>query len=918
MRQTPITRTTEHQAPSTKHIPACTFPGATLFFVLGNPNITLGLPRELLKRVKRLASDRDTSVSAGRRRSVSVSTATSSTHVRTRRAGVLLLALFVCASATLGASDEWVLRALHHLEVFNWGDTLLRAGSRANDRIPNDLAHQIHAYLSLHRVTRDSTLIDLAARQLDVVANSTDTVYRGGRGWATSRYSQNLLLNSSLKEPLIDAAVPVWNDSFETAGADATLPRSWQRVQSSAETAYLGSGMGVNGSAAAVLRTDGRNWTSLEIHRTDLKPNTYYVVEVDAASDSDLVRPNMDARTESTWFPTFHLPGSAFAAPGQWSRLRLGFKTSPAIAAGVRIRLVVSSYAAGATLRFDNFALLEATSVRPARWFKLLGHPSNVTVVNEGVRITNDGTDWQTLGQKLNNPYVADNAGYEPSATYHVRFAARTSSASTYAVATVYDWTTGATLKQATLTTPVFGKGEVQFKAPSEPGHNLWLLIYAAPYAAAGAWVELRDVTVQQLAGHVIDEALTVNALLAFSSAVEADGSLQATHGERAGRYLRLAETVVAQWNQDWVEHEDYGVFRYADDGAAGIFARATVPTNYYTEAGVSYIRLHRLTGNPEYLRKAALLARALRRALKFDNGVLAWNYYQELLPSTAPKAATISSQLDDVGHANATVQFMVEAHRAGIEFTAVDMANLSDLFVKRLWNQDIAVARIAVGLAGTRADERVPSLWDWLLLCDFDSRVLAITVAALSDYPLITTGTPIHDYLGLWYDQGWRVQLKAYVAEQIQRHNSVANGSFADGMNSWERHDFEGVASAEGGYLSLGVSGTTRWNVVRQRVQAPSEPAGYRPSAKYLVQLRSRIVGNNRGLLFVWDRRTNTILGRVLVSGPAWKRYQFSFVAPNSPGSDLFLALQATDRSAVSTAVEVDDVLVLRADRLN
>lgn len=36
----------------------------TLLFVATNQNITLSLPRELLKRVKRLAADQDTSVSA--------------------------------------------------------------------------------------------------------------------------------------------------------------------------------------------------------------------------------------------------------------------------------------------------------------------------------------------------------------------------------------------------------------------------------------------------------------------------------------------------------------------------------------------------------------------------------------------------------------------------------------------------------------------------------------------------------------------------------------------------------------------------------------------------------------------------------------------------------------------------------------
>jgi Ribbon-helix-helix protein, copG family len=37
---------------------------ATLVYVADNQNITLSLPRELLRRVKRVAADRDTSVSA--------------------------------------------------------------------------------------------------------------------------------------------------------------------------------------------------------------------------------------------------------------------------------------------------------------------------------------------------------------------------------------------------------------------------------------------------------------------------------------------------------------------------------------------------------------------------------------------------------------------------------------------------------------------------------------------------------------------------------------------------------------------------------------------------------------------------------------------------------------------------------------
>ena len=48
----------------TRRRPTTTFFRATLFFVAETQNITLSLPKALLKRVKRVAADRDTSVSA--------------------------------------------------------------------------------------------------------------------------------------------------------------------------------------------------------------------------------------------------------------------------------------------------------------------------------------------------------------------------------------------------------------------------------------------------------------------------------------------------------------------------------------------------------------------------------------------------------------------------------------------------------------------------------------------------------------------------------------------------------------------------------------------------------------------------------------------------------------------------------------
>lgn len=61
----PLSSSDSHAARrSSAMVPLFTSLRATLFFVAENQNVTLSVPRELLKRVKRLAADRETSVSA--------------------------------------------------------------------------------------------------------------------------------------------------------------------------------------------------------------------------------------------------------------------------------------------------------------------------------------------------------------------------------------------------------------------------------------------------------------------------------------------------------------------------------------------------------------------------------------------------------------------------------------------------------------------------------------------------------------------------------------------------------------------------------------------------------------------------------------------------------------------------------------
>ena len=105
-------RTTLRQTrtPQALHQPS-TSCRATLFHVAMNQNITLRLPRELLRRIKRLAADRDTSVSALMAEALAKLADENRRYSAARRRS--LAALQAARSLGVGGSPRWSREELH-------------------------------------------------------------------------------------------------------------------------------------------------------------------------------------------------------------------------------------------------------------------------------------------------------------------------------------------------------------------------------------------------------------------------------------------------------------------------------------------------------------------------------------------------------------------------------------------------------------------------------------------------------------------------------------------------------------------------------------------------------------------------------------------------------------------------------------
>ena len=204
-----------------------------------------------------------------------------------------------------------------------------------------------------------------------------------------------------------------------------------------------------------------------------------------------------------------------------------------------------------------------------------------------------------------------------------------------------------------------------------------------------------------------IGDAILVNHMLAFALYVRSElpEDARASYAEGAQAYVELAEHIVAKWvdRGTWYENGHYGgyiswdhflraedltQFQRRDDVRT---ARLSLPFNKQQSMGILHLRLHRLTGDEEHLRKARLIFQYTRSRMSHFEDVFTWNYWEPFYPGDV-----VSAEPARLAHWVAThpyrdyqrseVSEFVEAYHYGLVFSRADMLRLARTNL-RMWN---------------------------------------------------------------------------------------------------------------------------------------------------------------------------------------------------------------------------------------
>jgi hypothetical protein len=93
-------------------------------------------------------------------------------------------------------------------------------------------------------------------------------------------------------------------------------------------------------------------------------------------------------------------------------------------------------------------------------------------------------------------------------------------------------------------------------------------------------------------------------------------------------------------------------------------------------------------------------------------------------------------------------------------------MGRLLRTFLGQVFNGSDSAPSLSSDVLGrSQVVDALPSAWWWLELSALHPEVLRVATLSVERFADIDTSRPIHSELGVWYDQGWRILLKAMLA---------------------------------------------------------------------------------------------------------------------------------------------------------
>lgn len=192
---------------------------------------------------------------------------------------------------------------------------------------------------------------------------------------------------------------------------------------------------------------------------------------------------------------------------------------------------------------------------------------------------------------------------------------------------------------------------------------------------------------------------------LRFADMVFRDPVLSAYQSLAQG-YVQALEESFRDYQNSWREDADGGYFVFEPGGkfwASGL----PVPYNGLSANGIFLLWLWRVTGNADYLEKAAALARKIRAGITFlSDGTMTMPYWvKDSLPYTGwedMSAALVNGlytrsdpdpATEDISHFSLTLRFMVEAWQEGLVFQEDDLKTAARTFSAKIWKPSRAKA---------------------------------------------------------------------------------------------------------------------------------------------------------------------------------------------------------------------------------
>jgi len=204
-----------------------------------------------------------------------------------------------------------------------------------------------------------------------------------------------------------------------------------------------------------------------------------------------------------------------------------------------------------------------------------------------------------------------------------------------------------------------------------------------------------------------IGDAILFNGMLDFAGIVLEDHELEKVYGEKARRYVQLAEVnLIEKWDArgTWYEHGPYGTYfswnKYLEPGDLSRWhikdhirnSGLSLPFNKNTAMGIAALRLYRLTGKKAYREKAVKIFNLFKSRMQLHDKYLVWNYWEPCVPADIIVAENTTRHWVNVhpyrNYQASEVEDIAEAYLSGIVFTEEDIKRIIATNLEVMWNQ--------------------------------------------------------------------------------------------------------------------------------------------------------------------------------------------------------------------------------------